>query len=112
MAEILLASTTGFSETATEITIQKSALAYTYTGYTPRTAMTLEEFVVALVIEMGGIFTQAAQDADSDRQIVVDIPTDDDISLTGISPNRYAQFPYTITVRKPAPAITFTPTDF
>jgi hypothetical protein len=110
MAEILLASTTGFSETATEITIQKSALAYS--GYTPRTAMTLEEFVVALIIEMGSIFTQAAQDADSDRQIVVDIPTDDDISLTGTSPNRYAQFPYTITVRKPAPAITFSPTDF
>jgi hypothetical protein len=110
MAEILLASTPGFSETATEITIQKSALAYG--GYTPRTAMTLEEFLVALVIEMGGIFTQAAQDADADRQIVIEMPTDDDISLTGTSPNRYAQFPYNITVRKPAPSITFSPTDF
>lgn len=110
MAEILLANTTGFSETATDITIQKSALAYS--GYTPRAAMTLEEFVVALVIEMGGIFTQAAQDADADRQIVIELPTDDDVSLTGISPNRYAQFPYTITARKPAPTITFAPTDF
>lgn len=110
MAEIYLADTPGFSETETTITIAKSALAYS--GYTPRSEMTLEEFVLALVTEMGGIFTQAAQDADPDRQIVIDIPTEDDVSLTGLSPNRYASFPYTITLRKPAPTITINPLDF
>jgi hypothetical protein len=110
MAEILLNDTPGFSETADTITIAKSALAYS--GYNPRSQMTLEEFVLALLTEMGEIFTQAAQDADPDRQIVVSVPTQDDVNLTGIAPNRYAQFDYTVTLRQPAPTITITPLNF
>ncbi|MBH8563767.1 hypothetical protein I8748_16475 [Nostoc sp. CENA67] len=110
MAELYVASTSGFTETATDITISKSILAFS--GYTPRNAMTLEEFLLALVIKFSTIFTEAAQTADSDRQIVIDAPTSDDISLTGTSPNRYATFDYKVTLRKPAPSITFTPTDF
>jgi hypothetical protein len=110
MAEILLASVTGITETTTDITISKSMLAAT--GYTPRTAMTLEEFLVAFINKMALTFTQAAQDTDSDRQIVIEVPTEDDISLSGTSPNRYANFDYTINLRKAAPTITITPTDF
>lgn len=110
MAEILLANITGITETNTDITISKSMLAAT--GYTPRTAMSLEEFVVALINKMALTFTQDAQDADSDRQIVIEVPSEDDISLSGTSPNRYADFDYTISLRKPAPTITFTPADF
>jgi hypothetical protein len=110
MAELYVASTSGFTETATDITISKSALAYT--GYTPRSAMTLEEFLLALVMKMSTIFTEEAQTADSDRQITIDVPTENDFSLSGTSPNRYATFDYTINLRKPAPSITFTPTDF
>ncbi|BAZ54183.1 hypothetical protein NIES4103_68680 (plasmid) [Nostoc sp. NIES-4103] len=110
MAEILLADVTGITETTTDITISKSMLAAT--GYTPRTAMTLEEFILAWTNKMALTFTQAAQDADPDRQIVIEVPTEDDISLSGTSPNRYANFDYTINLRKPAPAITFSPLDF
>ena len=110
MAEILLKDTPGFSETADTITITKSALAYT--GYVPRSQMSLEEFMLALLMEMGEIFTQSAQDNDPDRQIVIDIPTQDDVRLTGTSPNRYAEFDYTTTLRQPAPEITISPLNF
>ncbi|BAZ50134.1 hypothetical protein NIES4103_27480 [Nostoc sp. NIES-4103] len=110
MAEILLSSVAGITETSTDVTLDKASLAYT--GYTPRATMTYEEFIIALVIKAGGTFTEAAQTADSDRQIVITLPTDDDISLTGTSPNRYAEFDYQITARKPAPTITISPLDF
>ena len=110
MAELYVANTSGFTETATDITISKSVLAYT--GYTPRSAMTLEEFLLAFLIEMSTIFTEAAQTDDPDRQITIDVPTEDDISLSGTTPNRYANFDYKISLRKPAPSINFSPTDF
>jgi hypothetical protein len=110
MAEMLLKDTPGFSETADTVTIQKSALAYT--GYIPRAEMSLEEFVLALTKEMGGIFTEAAQEADPDRQIVITVPADLDYNITGIAPDRFAVWDYTIQFRQPAPSITITPLNF
>jgi hypothetical protein len=110
MAELYIKDVPGFSETADTITIQKSALAYT--GYVPRSQMTTEETVLALIQEFGTIFTEAAQTADPDRQIVITLPTQDDIYLTGTAPNRYAVFPYAIQARQPAPTFTLIPTNY
>lgn len=110
MAEILLSSIAGITETSIDITITKASLADT--GYIPRANMTYEEFIIALVNKASGTFTEAAQETDSDRQIVIELPTADDISLSGTAPNRYANFDYKITARKPAPTITISPLDF
>lgn len=109
MAEQLLSAVSGITETETTITITKASLAYG--SYTPRDAMTADEFTIAILEKMGGILTETNREANADQSVVITKPSKENVALDGFTNangQRFFTLPYTAEVYKLADDSLFT----
>jgi archaellum component FlaF (FlaF/FlaG flagellin family) len=107
MAEPTLQNLFGASatQTATTLTIAKADL----TGLTPSANNTAESLLVAILLLAAENATQEAQDADPDRQIVIERGLD---SLVTRNNQTYRSYSYTVDMQRIDTGSTVSPSDF